>query len=167
MLRKQGQAGGLTGFHMSPRDIFGFKQELIDGEQKLTQLRLMEKILVPDGDYGEKEVEQVRVLTPGAFEIHQKDQKGDFRVIDEGTTSLEEIPFSVAYSNRVNVMESRPPMADIAELNLKAYQVQSDLDNQLHLSAVPLLGLLWIPAILRRGKRRAWGSNCISSRGPR
>ena len=105
----------------------------------------MEKTVVPDGDYGEKEVEQVRVLTPGAFEIHQKDDKGDFRVVDEGTTSLDEIPFAVAYSNRVNVMESRPPMADIAELNLKAYQVQSDLDNQLHLSAVPLLAFYGFP----------------------
>ena len=129
----------------TPRDVLGFKQELVDGQQKLTQLRLMEKILVPDGDYGEKEVEQVRVLTPGAFEIHQKDDKGDFRVVDEGTTSLDEIPFAVAYSNRVNVMESRPPMADIAELNLKAYQVQSDLDNQLHLSAVPLLAFYGFP----------------------
>ena len=129
----------------TPRDILGFKQEQKDGEQKLTQLRLMERILVPDGDYGEKEVEQVRVLTPGAFEIHQKDDEGDFRVVDEGTTSLDEIPFSVAYSNRVNVMESRPPMADIAELNLKSYQVQSDLDNQLHLSAVPLLAFYGFP----------------------
>jgi hypothetical protein len=75
----------------------------------------------------------------------RKIDKGDFRVIDEGTTSLDEIPFSVAYANRVNVMESRPPMADIAELNLKAYQVQSDLDNQLHLSAVPLLGFFGFP----------------------
>lgn len=36
-------------------------------------------------------------------------------------------------------------MADIAELNLKAYQVQSDLDNQLHLSAVPLLAFYGFP----------------------
>jgi hypothetical protein len=129
----------------TPRDILGWRTNLSDGQQKLTQLRLIERTVVPDGDYGEKEVEQVRVLTPGAFEIHQKDDKGDFRVIDEGTTSLDEIPFSVAYANRVNVMESRPPMADIAELNLKAYQVQSDLDNQLHLSAVPLLAFYGFP----------------------
>ena len=129
----------------TPRDILGWRTELSDGQQKLTQLRLMERTVVPDGDYGEKEVEQVRVLTPGAFEIHQKDDKGDFRVVDEGTTSLDQIPFAVAYSNRVNVMESRPPMADIAELNLKAYQIQSDLDNQLHLSAVPLLGFFGFP----------------------
>jgi len=66
-------------------------------------------------------------------------------LIDEGSTSLSEIPFSVAYSNRVGVLESRPPLADIAELNLKAYQVQSDLDNQLHISAVPMLAIFGFP----------------------
>ena len=100
---------------------------------------------MPDGLYGEKQVQQVRVLTPGAFEIHQKDKKGDFVLVDEGTTSLSEIPFAVAYSNRVGVLESRPPLADIAELNLKAYQVQSDLDNQLHISAVPMLAIFGFP----------------------
>jgi hypothetical protein len=130
----------------TPREILGWRTELIDGTQKLTQLRLLEKVIVPDGDYGEKEVEQVRVLTPGGFEIHQRDTKGELRKVDEGTTSLNRIPFAVAYSNRVNVMESRPPMEDIAELNLKAYQVQSDLDNQLHISAVPMLAFYGFPS---------------------
>ena len=129
----------------SPRDIIGWRTEIADGKQQLTQLRLTEKILIPDGLYGEKEVEQVRVLTPGAFEIHQKDQKGDFRVVDEGRTSLSEIPFNVAYSNRTGVLESIPPLADIAELNLQHYQVQSDLSNQLHISAVPMLAIFGFP----------------------
>ena len=129
----------------TPRDILGFRSEIADGKQQLTMVRLMEKITVPDGLYGEKQVEQVRVLTPGAFEIHQKDDNGEFRLVDEGRTSLSEIPFAVAYSNRVGVLESRPPLADIAELNLKAYQVQSDLDNQLHISAVPMLAIFGFP----------------------
>ena len=111
----------------------------------MTQLRLKEELTVPDGLYGEKRVEQVRVLTPGAFELHQKDDKGEYQLVDEGSTSLSEIPFAVAYSNRVGVLESRPPLADIAELNLKAYQVQSDLDNQLHISAVPMLAIYGFP----------------------
>ena len=143
---KSGDNGRPYWITYSPRDILGWRTEMADGQQKLTQLRLFEKVLVPDGLYGEKQVEQVRVLTPGAFEIFQKDQKGDFRVIDEGTTSLSQIPFSVAYSNRVGVLESFPPLADIAELNLQHYQVQSDLGNQLHLSAVPLLCLFGFPA---------------------
>jgi hypothetical protein len=129
----------------TPREILGWRSEIAGGKQQLTMVRLMEKITVPDGLYGEKQVEQVRVLTPGAFEIHQKDEKGEFRLVDEGRTSLSVIPFAVAYSNRVGVLESRPPLADIAELNLKAYQVQSDLDNQLHISAVPMLAIYGFP----------------------
>ena len=130
----------------TPREILGWRTEIIDGMQKFIQLRLLEKVIVPDGEYGEKEVEQVRVLTPGAFEIHRKNEKsGEYVLHEEGTTSLTEIPFAVAYSNRVNFMESRPPMEDIAELNLKAYQIQSDLDNQLHISAVPMLAFFGFP----------------------
>ena len=142
---KAGENGRPYWTQYTPRDILGWRSEIKDGKQKLTQVRLMEEITVPDGLYGEKQVQQVRVLTPGAFEIHQKDKKGDFVLVDEGTTSLSEIPFAVAYSNRVGVLESRPPLADIAELNLKAYQVQSDLDNQLHISAVPMLAIFGFP----------------------
>ena len=130
----------------TPREILGWRTEVIDGMQKFTQLRLLEKVFEADGDYGEKEVEQVRVLTPGAFEIHRKNEKsGEYDLYEEGTTSLTDIPFAVAYANRVNFMESRPPMEDIAELNLKAYQIQSDLDNQLHISAVPMLAFFGFP----------------------
>ena len=142
---KAGDNGRPYWTQYTPRDILGWRSEVKDGKQSLTQLRLMEEITVPDGLYGEKQVQQVRVLTPGAFEIHQKNKKGDFVLVDEGTTSLSEIPFAVAYSNRVGILESRPPLADIAELNLKAYQVQSDLDNQLHISAVPMLAIFGFP----------------------
>jgi len=109
---------------------------------------LLESVIIPsdDSEYGEEQVEQIRVLKPGEYQIHRKDKKGDFRVVDEGTTSLQEIPFAVAFSNRYNTMESRPPLEDIAELNLKAYQVQSDLDNQLHISAVPMLAFFGFPS---------------------
>jgi hypothetical protein len=146
----------------TPRDILGFRTETVDGATKLSQLRLRETIIKPSEDseygeeqveqirlltpYGEEQVEQIRLLTPGQYQIHQRDKKGDFRIVDEGTTSLQEIPFAVAYSNRYNTLESRPPLEDIAELNLKAYQVQSDLDNQLHISAVPMLAFYGFPS---------------------
>jgi hypothetical protein len=130
----------------TPRQILGWRTESNEGKQQLTMLRLQELASVPDGEYGEKVVQQVRVLTPGEYQIHQKDDKGDFRMVDEGRTSLSEIPFSIAYSNRLGFMESRPPLEDIAELNLKTYQIQSDLDNQLHISAVPMLAFYGFPS---------------------
>ena len=129
----------------TPREILGWRTELQDGEEKFVQLRLLENVIEPEGLYGEKQIEQVRVLTPGAFEVHRRDDKGEFKLFDEGKMSLSDIPFSVAYANRINVMESRPPMEDIAELNLKGYQTQSDLDNQLHISAVPMLAFFGFP----------------------
>ena len=130
----------------TPRQILGWRTEAKEGKQELTMLRLQEVASIPDGLYGEKLVQQVRVLTPGEYEIHQKDDKGDFHVVDEGRTSLSEIPFSIAYANRIGFMESRPPLEDIAELNLKTYQIQSDLDNQLHISAVPMLAFYGFPS---------------------
>ncbi|NBX10559.1 MAG: DUF4055 domain-containing protein, partial [Marivivens sp.] len=132
----------------TPREILGFRTEIKDGATRLSQLRLLESVIIPsdDSEYGEEQVEQIRVLKPGEYQIHRKDKKGDFRIVDEGTTSLQQIPFAVAFSNRYNTMESRPPLEDIAELNLKAYQVQSDLDNQLHISAVPMLAFFGFPS---------------------
>jgi hypothetical protein len=130
----------------TPRQILGWRTETQDGRQVLTQLRLAEVVTVPDGEFGEKAVEQIRVLTPGEYRIHRKQDNGDFTVVDEGRTSLSEIPFTIAYAQRHGFMESRPPLEDIAELNLKTYQVQSDLDNQLHISAVPMLAFYGFPS---------------------
>jgi hypothetical protein len=131
----------------TPRQILGWRTESKDGEQTLTLLRLHEFAVVPDGEFGEKIVEQVRVLRPGEYQVYRKDDKSEFKLYDEGTTSLSEIPFSIGYSNRIGYLESRPPLEDIAELNLKAYQVQSDLDNQLHISAVPMLAFFGFPSV--------------------
>jgi len=132
----------------TPREILGFRVEAIEGQSRLTQLRLQESIVIPseDSEYGEEQVEQIRVLRPGEYEIHRRGKDGDFQIVEEGATTIQEIPFAVAYSNRYNILESRPPLEDIAELNLKAYQVQSDLDNQLHISAVPMLAFFGFPS---------------------
>ena len=129
-----------------PKNILGWRTEVIDGVRQLTQLRLMEHVVEPDGKYGEKIVKQIRVLEPGRYEIHRKNNKGEYKLHDEGEMSIKDkIPFAVAYSNRVGYYESRSPLYDIAELNLKHYQIQSDLDNILHISSVPLLAVFGYP----------------------
>jgi len=131
----------------APKDILGWRSEIIDGARQLTQLRLLENVVEPDGKYGEKNITQVRVLERGRYEIHRKDKKNsEYKLFDEGEMSLKDkIPFAVAYSNRVGFYESRSPLYDIAELNLKHYQIQSDLDNILHISSVPLLAVFGYP----------------------
>ena len=131
----------------APKDILGWRTEIIDGVRKLVQLRLLEKVVEPDGKYGEKNIIQIRVLERGRYELHRRDdKKGEYKLFEEGEMSLKDkIPFAVAYSNRVGYYESRSPLYDIAELNLKHYQIQSDLDNILHISSVPLLAVFGYP----------------------
>lgn len=130
----------------TPRDIIGWRTEVKDGKRELIQLRLMERVVKPKGKYGEETVEQIRVLEPNSYQLFQRNNDGDFKQVDEGTTSLDFIPFAIAYSNKVGIYESRPPLEDIAELNIKSYQIQSDYDNQLHISAVPMLAFFGFPA---------------------
>ena len=134
----------------TPRDILGWRTEVRDGTQQLTQLRLMERVTVadPDSEFGEEVVEQVRVLEPGRFRLFRKQlsRGGDFQLVDEGTTTLSEIPFAVAYSNRVGLLESQPPLEEVAWLNLQAYRRASDLSNQLRIAAVPRQFMFGVPA---------------------
>lgn len=134
----------------TPRDILGWRTDVVQGTQKLTQLRLLERVVVPYGEFGEELVEQVRVLEPGRFRLFRKQasRTRDWELISEGTTTLDEIPFAVAYANRTGFMESTPPLEEIAHLNLQAYRVGSDLSNQLHLAAVPRFHLYGVPAEL-------------------
>ena len=131
----------------APKDILGWRTEIINGVRELVQLRLLEKVVEPDGKYGEKNITQIRVLERGKYELHRRDdKKGEYKLFEEGEMSLKDkIPFAVAYSNRVGYYESRSPLYDIAELNLKHYQIQSDLDNILHISSVPLLAVFGYP----------------------
>jgi hypothetical protein len=134
----------------TPRDILDWRADLRDGTQKLTMLRLHERLELPYGDFGVETVEQVRVLEPGRFRLFRKrpSQGGDWTLVDEGQTSLPDIPFAVAYANRVGLLESAPPLEEIAWLNLKAYRCDSDQSNLLHISATPRQFLYGVPAEL-------------------
>lgn len=119
--------------------ILGWRTTTINGVRTLAQLRLKETVTVPDGDWGEKDVIQVRVLTPGAWELWQANDKGDWAPIDKGTTTLKYIPFVPLYGIRKAFMVGQAPLTDLAFMNVKHWQSQSDQDNILHAARVPML----------------------------
>lgn len=122
--------------------ILGWKAKRVNGVMKLTQLRLAESAEEDDGDYGVKTVERVRVLTPGAWELWQKGEKDDYVMVENGTTSLDEIPFVPFYGRRTGFMMGVSPLMDLAYLNVKHWQSQSDQDTILHVARVPILAMI-------------------------
>ena len=116
--------------------IWGWRQESTNPSSKLTQVRLHEWVCVPEGDFGEKREEQIRVIRPGSFETWNTEGR-----ISTGTYSLDQIPLVPIYSNRSGMLTSSPPLVDIASLNITHYQRQADLIHALHIAAMPILVL--------------------------
>lgn len=121
--------------------LLGWKIGKVDGGIGLLQLRLMESIEEADGPYGVKIVSQVRVLEPGKWETWRK--VGDVWAMHEsGVTSLKVVPFVPLYGVREAFMVGKPPLADLAYLNVKHWQSQSDQDTILHVARVPILAMI-------------------------
>jgi hypothetical protein len=76
---------------------------------------------------------------PTAFD--QTDPKANYELIEEGPYSLDEIPLVTTYANKTSTMTSKPPLLDIAYLNLAHFQRQADLIHSLHIASQPVLVL--------------------------
>ncbi|MDQ9125012.1 DUF4055 domain-containing protein [Serratia fonticola] len=130
---------------ISPRQVIGWKSEKKGGAEVLTELRIKEVITEEDGEWGEKEVTQIRLLRPGYCGIYRKkaDEKGDnvWFVHEEWETTAKRIPLITFYTNRTGFMTAEPPMLDLAHLNVKHWQSQSDQDTILHVARVPILSV--------------------------
>jgi hypothetical protein len=122
-------------------NLLGWKSEQVGGVETLTMVRLRECVTVPDGDYGEKEVEQIRVLRPGFWETWRKSetQANAWALYEEGTITLNKIPLAPVYLNRTGFMTGAPPLEELADLNACHWQSASDQRNILTIARVPIL----------------------------
>ena len=78
-------------------------------------VRYSERVSVPEGEFGEEIYEQIRVLTPGKYMVYryrdadrQLNTKAGWYLVEGGTTSIDEIPLTTVYSNRVATLVSKP-----------------------------------------------------------
>jgi len=132
------QAAGVRPYAViiKPGQVLGWR---FDGG-KLMQVRYMESVEVADGDFGVKCVDQVRVLESGSWRTYRKpDNGGAWALHEQGSTSLNYIPWVTFYTGRTGPMTAKPPLLELAHLNVKHWQSQSDQDNLLHVARVPLL----------------------------
>lgn len=148
MTRAEQRAANVRPYFVRVRhdQILGYRTAVVNGARVLTQLRLAENATVEDGEYGEKTVKRVRILTPGAFRVLEKVEAtgstaATWTEISNGTTGLDAIPFVPLYGWRKGFMVGKPPLLDLAFLNVKHWQSQSDQDTILHVARVPILAV--------------------------
>ncbi|MCV4343313.1 DUF4055 domain-containing protein [Pseudomonas capsici] len=131
------QAAGVRPYAVlvKPGQVLGWRVK--DGT--LTMIRYIEVIEEEDGEFGVKCVEQIRVLEPGTWRTYRAGEKGGWVLHEQGTNSLTRIPWVTFYTGRTGFMTAKPPLLELAHLNVKHWQSQSDQDNILHVIRVPIL----------------------------
>lgn len=120
--------------------LIGWKSKLIDGIETLTQIRIKECVSEPNGDFAEKEVDQIRVIEPDTWQTWRKNPQSDkWEPFANGTNDLGKITLAPVYLNRTGFMTGEPPLQDLADLNVAHWQSQSDQRNILTVARVPVL----------------------------
>ena len=124
-------------------NILGWRHSPNEGEGRLQQVRLREFTTKPEGRFGTEICRQVRVVEPGQYEVWEEEGYGSnsYNQVETGTLSLDEIPLSVVYGQREQVLVSKPPIEELCHLNIQHYQLQASLLNSLHVASFPLLVL--------------------------
>ena len=146
---------------VDPNNLYGWRLDRESNYGNLIQARIAEKAVLPDGDFGEKVYDQIRVIEPGSYRVFRKKEQieemydvsdnsvtgnfemgsvdKDYQQVESGNFSLGEIPLVTVYSGKTENLVSKPPLLDIAYLNLAHFQRQADLIHSLHVASQPML----------------------------
>ncbi|MBS0878617.1 MULTISPECIES: DUF4055 domain-containing protein [unclassified Tatumella] len=135
---------------LNPRQIIGWQSAVQGGKVVLTDLRIKEVVIIDGDDFGQTKVEQIRHIMPGKVEIYQPAQGENgaiaWTMVDSWQTSRQDIPLVTLYTKRTGFMRGAPPLLNLAHLNVKHWQSQSEQDNILHVARVPLLSVFGLAA---------------------
>ena len=146
---------------IDPTNLYGWRLDRETNYGNLVQVRLAERAVLPSGQFGEQVFDQIRVIEPGRYRVFRKKEQleemydvsdnssvGEFEVattdkdykqVESGNFSLGEIPLVTIYSGKTDNLVSKPPLLDIAYLNLAHFQRQADLIHSLHVASQPML----------------------------
>ena len=132
--------------HIKPHQVLGIKTARVNGKQAITQFRYVVNEQVEDGEFGVKTVKHVYV-----YEISKvrkfSEAEGEFRLESELLLTAQNrpldfvpvVPFITKRNELTNAIE--PPLMELAYLNVKHWQSQSDQDNITNIARVPLLAI--------------------------
>ena len=140
--RADARAAGARPFWrmIAPRNVLAVYSDIIEGAEALTHVRLDETHTVREG-FKERTVKQVRVIEraelegggygPPVYQVYQKikgrNLKESWEVVAEGAISLPVIPLvPIIVGERQARWKVRPPLKDLAYMQVRLYQMESN-----------------------------------------
>ena len=124
-------------------EIIAIWTERVGARERVVHLRLKETVTVVDG-FEETQVEKIRVLEPGKWEIWHQVKRTDgttaWELEDEGIVTLGEVPFVFfATAERRGAQYVRPPLLDLAEMQVELYRFMSSEEQIYTVAGSPML----------------------------
>ncbi|QYW02106.1 portal protein [Stenotrophomonas phage Sonora] len=129
---------------IKPECLIFARAEMVNGTETLVHARILEHYTVQDG-FAEVEKCRIRVLERGHVQLWEphptkkKDGKPVWIMVDEWDTALQVIPLVTFYANRTGFMTGKPPLEDLAWLNVAHWNSSSDQRNILRVARFPML----------------------------
>jgi hypothetical protein len=129
--------------------IFGEATLQVDPEtgelrEWYSHVRLRENVVERVG-FAEVIHERIRVIEPGFFQVWEKvktkKRKDEWKVIQEGPTGIDFVPIVTYYSQREGFLMSKPPLEDLAFMNIRHWQSMADQINILTVVRFPMLAV--------------------------
>jgi hypothetical protein len=133
--------------HYAAETIIACRTQRINGRERIVHLRLRECVTEPDGQWDEKEIEQVRVLEPGKWQTWRKKplKKGvseDWELFEEGSIApsddgVRAVPLFLG--ERLGAIRARPPLRDLADMQIELFRALSRQEEILTYAGSPML----------------------------
>lgn len=140
------EGGRPYAYHLSGDHILGYR---LDEDDRLTEIRIQERAVVDDGEWGEKEVCRVRVFRRAGevvtWSLYEEDGTA---IVHDQAFALKEIPVVPVHSSAVvasGELFAQPPLKDLAYMNVEHYLNSSDQANILRVARIPILFASGIP----------------------
>ena len=149
--------------NLKKEQVTNWRYEIRNGKPVLTLIAFREGAVEPDGDFGEKQRQRIRVLRE--VRVTQTDDVADARTRVQGElweyrkrddTGLSgrqvdrwveierylidlpvtEIPVVIVYAGKTDLYESAPPLLDLAYEQIEHYRVRSDRQKSMTFSSI-------------------------------
>jgi hypothetical protein len=128
--------------HIAPENLIFAYSEVVEGQELLLHVRIRETVTKMD-KFGEVKTERIRVIEPNKVFIYeflkQKNKKAAWVEVEKYDYEFPVIPLVTFYADRQGFMLAKPPMSDLADLNIRHWQSTSDQIAVLTVARFPML----------------------------
>lgn len=129
---------------LKPEAVIFARASIEGGAEVLQHVRIVETYTEQSG-FAEVTKQRIRVLEPGLVQLWERDEKASKKdaevwvMVDEWSTGLDYIPMVTFYADRQDFMMGKPPLLDLAWLNVAHWQSTADQRHILTVARFPIL----------------------------